>query len=77
MSRSRPWCLIVEPKPKAKPRAVPPLMLNHGKLQGVPELTQKRCFARELSNGSRIIALPGSEEDESEVMPAPKHSHPR
>jgi hypothetical protein len=36
-------------------------MIQYSKLQGVPELTQESALRAELGNGSRIVALPGSE----------------
>jgi Terminase large subunit, T4likevirus-type, N-terminal len=36
-------------------------MLAHAKLQGVPELTQESALRAQFANGSRVIALPGSE----------------
>ena len=35
-------------------------MLNHAKLDGAPPLVAEIALRAELSNGSRIIALPGS-----------------
>jgi hypothetical protein len=37
------------------------LMIAYAKLQGVPELKQESALRAELANGSRVIALPGSE----------------
>jgi hypothetical protein len=36
-------------------------MLAHAKLQGVPELQQESALRAQFANGSRVIALPGSE----------------
>jgi hypothetical protein len=37
-------------------------MMYHGKLEGAPSLTAESLLRAELSNGSRIIALPGGGE---------------
>lgn len=36
-------------------------MIAHGKLKGVPELTQESALRAQFGNGSRVLALPGSE----------------
>jgi hypothetical protein len=53
--------LVVSPSQRQSGETFRRLMLNHAKLKGVPELTQESALRAELSNGSRIIALPGSE----------------
>jgi hypothetical protein len=53
--------LIVSPSQRQSGEVFRRLMLNYAKLQGVPTLSQESALRAELSNGSRIIALPGSE----------------
>jgi hypothetical protein len=53
--------LIVSPSQRQSQEVFRRLMIAYNTLQGVPELTQESALRAELSNGSRIIALPGSE----------------
>jgi len=53
--------LIVSPSQRQSQEVFRRLMLAHAKLQGVPELTQESALRAQFANGSRVIALPGSE----------------
>ena len=55
--------LIVSPSQRQSQEVFRRALLAFNKLQGVPALTQESALRAELSNGSRIIALPGSEND--------------
>jgi hypothetical protein len=53
--------LIVSPSQRQSGEVFRRLMLAHGKLKDAPELEQESALRAQLANGSRIIALPGSE----------------
>jgi hypothetical protein len=53
--------LIVSPSQRQSQEVFRRLMIAYNKLQGVPELAQESALRAELANGSRIVALPGSE----------------
>jgi Terminase large subunit, T4likevirus-type, N-terminal len=53
--------LIVSPSQRQSGEVFRTLMLYYSKLEGVPELTQESALRATLANGSRIVALPGSE----------------
>jgi hypothetical protein len=53
--------VILSPSQRQSGELFRRLMLCHGKLDGAPELTAESALRAELSNGSRILALPGSE----------------
>jgi Terminase large subunit, T4likevirus-type, N-terminal len=54
--------LLLSPSQRQSQELFRTLMLYHGKLEGAPELTAESLLRAELSNGSRIIALPGGGE---------------
>jgi terminase large subunit-like protein len=53
--------LIVSPSQRQSQEVFRRLMLAHAKLKGVPELQQESALRATFGNGSRVIALPGSE----------------
>jgi hypothetical protein len=53
--------LIVSPSQRQSGEVFRRLMLLHSALKGVPELVAESALRAEYSNGSRVIALPGSE----------------
>ena len=53
--------LIVSPSQRQSQEVFRRLMIAHGKLKGVPELTHESALRAQFSNGSRVLALPGSE----------------
>jgi hypothetical protein len=53
--------LIVSPSQRQSQETFRRLLIAYGKLGGVPELTQESALRAQFSNGSRVIALPGSE----------------
>jgi Terminase large subunit, T4likevirus-type, N-terminal len=53
--------LIVSPSQRQSQEVFRRLMLAHAKLQGVPELQQESALRAQFANGSRVLALPGSE----------------
>jgi hypothetical protein len=53
--------LIVSPSQRQSAEVFRRLMLLHNKLEGVPQLAAESALRAEYSNGSRVIALPGSE----------------
>ena len=53
--------LIVSPSQRQSQEVFRRVMLAHTMLQGVPELTQESALRAQFANGSRVIALPGSE----------------
>jgi hypothetical protein len=54
--------LLLSPSQRQSQELFRTLMLYHGKLAGAPELTAESLLRAELSNQSRIIALPGGGE---------------
>ena len=52
--------LIVSPSQRQSQEVFRRLLIAHGKLKGGPELTQESALRAQLSNGSRVLALPGS-----------------
>jgi hypothetical protein len=64
------WCclyepnsltLIVSPSQRQSQEMFRRVMIAHSKLKGVPELQQESALRATFANGSRCIALPGSE----------------
>jgi len=53
--------LVVSPSQRQSQEVFRRLMLAHTKLKGAPELTQESALRAQFANGSRVIALPGSE----------------
>jgi Terminase large subunit, T4likevirus-type, N-terminal len=53
--------LIVSPSQRQSQEVFRRLMIAYGKLKDVPGLAQESALRAEISNGSRIVALPGSE----------------
>jgi hypothetical protein len=53
--------LIVSPSQRQSQEVFRRLMIAHAKLKGVPELTQESALRAQFANGSRVLALPGSE----------------
>jgi Terminase large subunit, T4likevirus-type, N-terminal len=53
--------LIVSPSQRQSGEVFRRLMILHGKLKEVPGLVAESALRAEYSNGSRVIALPGSE----------------
>ena len=53
--------LIVSPSQRQSGEVFRRLMLNHSKLPDMPELRAESALRAEFANGSRVIALPGSE----------------
>ena len=53
--------LIVSPSQRQSQEVFRRALLAYNKLEGVPELVQESALRAEPSNGSRIVALPGSE----------------
>ena len=53
--------LIVSPSQRQSGETFRRLMLLHGKLKDVPPLNAESALRAEYGNGSRVIALPGSE----------------
>jgi hypothetical protein len=53
--------LIVSPSQRQSQEVFRRLMLAHAKLKGVPELQQESALRATFGNGSRVLALPGSE----------------
>lgn len=53
--------LIVSPSQRQSQEVFRRLMIAHGKLKGLPELTQESALRAQFGNGSRVLALPGSE----------------
>ena len=53
--------LIVSPSQRQSQEVFRRLLIAYGKLADVPKLAQESALRAELDNGSRIIALPGSE----------------
>ena len=53
--------LIVSPSQRQSQEVFRRLMIAHGKLKGVPELVQESALRAQFGNGSRVLALPGSE----------------
>jgi hypothetical protein len=54
-------CLIVSPSQRQSGETFRRLMLAHSKLRDVPNLVAESALRAEYGNGSRVIALPGSE----------------
>jgi hypothetical protein len=53
--------LLVSPSQRQSAELFRTVMQFHAKLQGAPELNAESVLKAELSNGSRILALPGTE----------------
>jgi hypothetical protein len=53
--------LILSPSQRQSAEMQRTIMSFHAKLQGAPTLTQESILKSEFSNGSRILALPGTE----------------
>jgi hypothetical protein len=53
--------LLVSPSQRQSAELFRTVMLYHSKLAGAPELTQESVLKAEMANGSRILALPGTE----------------
>jgi hypothetical protein len=53
--------LILSPSQRQSAEMQRTIMSFHSKLQGAPALTQESVLKSEFANGSRIIALPGTE----------------
>lgn len=53
--------LLVSPSQRQSGELFRTVVGLHGKLPGVPELSSESALRAELANGSRIIALPGTE----------------
>jgi hypothetical protein len=53
--------VILSPSQRQSGELFRRLMQCHQRLEGAPELTAESALRAELSNGSRILALPGSE----------------
>jgi len=53
--------LIVSPSQRQSGEVFRSLMLLYQKIEGAPELVSESALRAQLANGSRIIALPGSE----------------
>ena len=53
--------LVVSPSQRQSAEVFRRLMILHNKLEGVPHLAAESALRAEYSNGSRVIALPGSE----------------
>jgi len=53
--------LIVSPSQRQSGEVFRRLLLAYTKLEGAPKLAQESALRAQLANGSRIIALPGSE----------------
>jgi hypothetical protein len=53
--------LIVSPSQRQSGEAFRRLMMLHNKLENVPDLLQESALRAQYANGSRIVALPGSE----------------
>jgi Terminase large subunit, T4likevirus-type, N-terminal len=53
--------VIVSPSQRQSAEMFRTLMLFHSKLQGAPALNGESVLKAELANGSRILALPGTE----------------
>jgi terminase large subunit-like protein len=53
--------LLVSPSQRQSAELFRTVMMFHSKLNGAPALTMESVLRAELSNGSRIIALPGTE----------------
>ena len=53
--------LIVSPSQRQSGETFRRLMLLHSRLRDVPELVAESALRAEYANGSRVIALPGSE----------------
>ena len=54
-------CLIVSPSQRQSGEVFRRLMLAHSKLKDVPELVAESALRAEYANGSRVLALPGTE----------------
>jgi len=52
---------ILSPSQRQSAEMFRSLMLLYGKLEGAPMLTQESVLRAELSNGSRILSMPGTE----------------
>ncbi len=53
--------LIVSPSQRQSAEVFRRLMILHNKSEGVPELVAESALRAEYANGSRVVALPGSE----------------
>jgi hypothetical protein len=53
--------LLVSPSQRQSAELFRSLMLLYGKLKGAPELNAESVLKAEFANGSRILALPGTE----------------
>ena len=53
--------LVVSPSQRQSQEVFRRLLIAHGKLKGVPGLTQESALRAQFGNGSRVLALPGSE----------------
>src|ERR1700694_688788 len=53
--------LIVSPSQRQSAELFRTLMLLHGKLAGAPELIGESVLKAEFANGSRVVAMPGTE----------------
>lgn len=53
--------LLVSPSQRQSAELFRTVMMFHSKLDGAPALTMESVLRAELSNGSRILALPGTE----------------
>ena len=53
--------LLVSPSQRQSAELFRTVMLFHGKLSGAPDLNMSSVLRAEFANGSRILALPGSE----------------
>jgi hypothetical protein len=53
--------LLVSPSQRQSAELFRGLMMLHGKLKGAPEVTMESVLRAQFTNGSRIVALPGTE----------------
>jgi len=53
--------LVVSPSQRQSGEIFRTIMMHHSRLKGVPELRAESALRAELANGSRILALPGTE----------------
>ena len=53
--------LVVSPSQRQSQEVFRRLLIAHAKLKGVPGLTQESALRAQFANGSRVLALPGSE----------------
>jgi phage terminase large subunit-like protein len=53
--------LIVSPSQRQSGEIFRTVMMHHSRLKGAPELRAESALRAELANGSRILALPGTE----------------